>query len=372
MTDNIRLADAQVERKLNLSLNKLEFTKRKIKLDSTPEVVAVGAHNKCNGRCIFCTHDNFPPFDFDVYKDFFERKIGRVIRNARHVSFVGFGEVLLLPKVEEFLDYLNDTIPEVVKQFTTNGTSLKHSVVEKLLTGRYTIRISLHASNRELHNKLTNLNAYDRIIEQLNYLVKIREQYKRRRFLHVELFNVLTMENIDDLPNIIKLAAEMDLPLVNCAYVTMYRPEHIPLSCFFDQDRTIEKMQEAEEVAQKYNISLHLPPKFKEKYDTNKAGAETCSDPWQYFYVEMQGSVLPCCYAGGHGGNLNNNEFEEIWNGDFYKKLRESIVNGPAHPWCQNCAKLKGFNVNNVLSHISNREDVRKNILAEVEKQGLL
>jgi MoaA/NifB/PqqE/SkfB family radical SAM enzyme len=269
---------------------------------------------------------------------------------------------------------VNETIPDVVKQFTTNGTPLRPGkVVERLLIGRYSIRVSLHASTAELHQKITQIRDFERILGNLRHLVKLREHFQRRKYLHVELFNVLTKDNIDDLPDFVRLAAELDLPQVVCNYMTIFAKEHIGMSLYFDQARANERMAEAEDVARKLGVILQLPPRFGQGAAERERPDGFCTDPWQYFYAEAQGSVLPCCYAGGHVGYIDKQSFEEIWNGEFYRNLRKGISGqGAAHDWCKNCVKFQGhYSVNNILSHITNRPETQKMILEEVQRRGL-
>ncbi len=368
------LSEELIQRKLNISLNRVEFERRKPVLASTPEVVTIGAHNRCNAKCVWCLEGDYKVFNLDLYREFFEKKLGHVIRSARHVSFVGFGEILWLPRVEQFLDYVNETIPDVVKQFTTNGTPLRPGkIVERLLIGRYSIRVSLHASTPDLHAKIMQIRDFSRIMDNLKYLVRLRDEHRRRGYLHVELFNVLSRDNIDDLPDFVRLAAELGIHRVICNYMTMFSREHIEMSLFFDQARANERMREAEEVAQKLGIFLTLPPRFGQGGEDRERPEGFCSDPWQYFYAEAQGSVLPCCYAGGHVGYLDKQDFGEIWNGEFYQSLRKGISGeGPTHEWCRNCVKFQGhYTVNNILCHITNRPETQKMIVEEVRRRGL-
>src|SRR5579872_4821386 len=101
--------------------NNAEFEQRKITLESTPRLVTLGTHNSCNAKCIFCLEGRYDRFNLQLYKDFFEARMGRYIKNAEKVTFTGFGEILWVPGIEEFLDYINETLPETWKIFTTNA-----------------------------------------------------------------------------------------------------------------------------------------------------------------------------------------------------------------------------------------------------------
>jgi MoaA/NifB/PqqE/SkfB family radical SAM enzyme len=142
-------------------------------------------------------------------------------------------------------------------------------------------------------------------------------------------------------------------------YMTIYTPAHLKLSCFFKQKVTNRKYQHAQERAEKLSLSLSLPTKLAR----NGSNYSRCSDPWKYLYVETEGSILPCCFAGAHVGYLYRDDFSEIWNGDFYKDLRSSLVKGKDVGWCKYCYKNKPSNVNDIRSHVSFRPDLQQKIL---------
>ncbi len=116
---------------------------------------------------------------------------------------------------------------------------------------------------------------------------------------------------------------------------------------------------EAEQRAERFSLPLSLPPKF----GSNGSKYLRCSEPWKYFYVESEGSITPCCYAGAHVGYLYRDKFEEVWNGEFYKSLRNSLVEGKDFGWCRYCYKNKPSKVNDIRSHVSFRSDLQQKIL---------
>jgi radical SAM protein with 4Fe4S-binding SPASM domain len=66
-----------------------------------------------------------------------------------------------------------------------------------------------------------------------------------------------------------------------------------------------------------------------------------CMMPWIHMYVHTDGSVYPCCDSFDKKslvlGNVQKNSLEEIWNGDEYKNLRKSMLNGEESSICNNC-----------------------------------
>jgi len=345
--------------KENQLRNNFEMMQGKMDLKSTPPYVTIGAHYKCNAHCTFCLGGEFPKFNLDIYKKLFESKLSNVLRNAVNVGFCGMGEILLLPEIEDFIDYVNDTIPSASKVFTTNGIALNSRLCDKLSEGNYALLISLHAANNMLHRKLTGTYMYDEIIENIKYLSSLKSKYSQ---LHLNLIFLMTTLNIENLPEYVRLGKTLGADRITCSYLTIFEPEQVKLSCYFMKERTEEIIKEAVDIAQRIGIELILPPRFNQPAG-EKDKNHFCQDPWGFFYVETQGSVNPCCYAGNHIGYLNKSDFESIWNGNGYKRLRKGIVSGSVYSWCKYCCKFDPDNINDIRSHITFRPETQQKIL---------
>ncbi len=359
-------------RGFNMVLNQRETAAGEQRLRSTPVLVTLGAHQACNARCIFCPEGDYPRFTLETYRDFFEVRMGSFLRNAQKITFTGFGELLLMPKAEAFLDYINRSLPETEKILTTNGTPLRPSVVERLLQGRYAVQVSLHSSRAGLHQELTGLKGrFQEIIDNLRSLSKWRDRSQASGRLHLELVNVLNSRNIADLPDFIRLAWDLGAQSVRGLHVEVFTPKQLPLSCFFHQGQANAALQTAARTADQLRqrapdrpFRVDLPPLF----GGGAAAQSLCTEPWQHIYVELQGSVLPCCRWGEHIGNIKDSEIGAIWNSPFYRSLRCSMAQGKPHPWCRRCARYAGYNVDDLSCHITNRPQARAAILAAARK----
>lgn len=382
----ISTKERQESRAENIELNNREFLDRALELKSWPRLVTLGTHNSCNAKCIFCLEGNYQRFSLQLYKDFFEAKMGPYIRNAEKVTFTGFGEILWVPGIEDFLDYINETLPDQWKIFTTNATPLRPSVMERLLKSRYVIQASVHASNAKLHKELTLLDdSFDLVFSNLKKLADLRDEKDLGRQLHIELINVINTRNVDDLSDFIKMAWRLRVQEVKNSYVTMFAPEHIELSCFFEQERanaSLEKARETLSLLEKGELladlprpnafSVNLPPSFNSGEAPVSSNEELCYDPWQHIYVELQGPVIPCCNWGGHIGNLKKgDDLDTIWNGEFYQGLRKGMGSGDPNPWCKSCMRYRGYNVNSIFSHLTNRPRQQAVLLKEIMARGL-
>jgi MoaA/NifB/PqqE/SkfB family radical SAM enzyme len=344
----------------NGAINNFEIRSRKLQLRSTPQYITIGAHHGCNASCVFCLGGDFPRFSLELYKELFERKMGDVLRKAEHIGFCGFGEILLSPEIEPFLRHINVSLKENTKVFTTNGIALSPAIGEIMTDGHYSLLVSLHAANAALHEQMTRTKSFDHIVARLKDLVALKK--KKGSMLHINLIFLLTTLNIDNLPDFVSLAREVGADRVSCSYLTIFQPEQIRLSCFFQQERTNAVFAAAQERADALGMTLILPPRFG-KHDVRVGEEPPCFDPWNFFYVETQGSVNPCCFAGDHIGYLDRESFETIWNGPGYIRLRDGLLSGNLFSWCRYCYRYNPNNVNRVLSHVTFRPETQQKIL---------
>lgn len=345
-------AIAKAEQRDNSQLSELEFNNKEIVLSSTPKAFFLQLSGPCNSSCIFCSRGNdYEIFDLGTFRKRFEEKLHRELSRAGQIIFTGSGEFLLLPEAEEILDYFDNNFPHVNKMFSTNGSGLTPKIAEKITASksRYTIHVSLHASNGKLYKVLTRTDNFYRILGQLKHLLEIRKDTGNPE---VYLIFVATTLNIEDLPNFVRLAANLKIGRVICYYNYIYVHTQKYLSCFFKQKLTNRMFDEAEEVARRMNIRVDLPPRFGQK---EYPVLGTCREPWSQIMFNLKGHVLPCDASEDCSENLETSKrFRDIWNSDYYRNLRISLSDGTSNCF-KYCFRANPRAVNDFSSHVIRR-----------------
>jgi radical SAM protein with 4Fe4S-binding SPASM domain len=99
-----------------------------------------------------------------------------------------------------------------------------------------------------------------------------------------------------------------------------------------------------------YEIKKEIDRKF-----SNKIGIQWCSTfprrnskrkcrlVFHHIEFDAKGNISPCCFAFPDGEKYSNIlKDPNAWNNDFFKKLRESLLNSnlPVHPLCKDCSYL--------------------------------
>lgn len=343
---------AKAEQKDNLQLNDLEYNNRETVLHSTPKAFFLQASGPCNSSCVFCSRGNdYEMFDLEVFKKRFEKKLLCEFSRAQQIILTGSGEYLLLPEADKILDYFDVNLPHVNKMFSTNGSSLTPKICDKIAgsISKYTIHVSLHASNNMLHQVLTRMDIFHKILGQIKYLLSIRKDSESPA---VHLIFVATTLNIEDLPNFVRLAAELRIDKVVCYYNYIYVPAQKYLSCFFKQELTNRMLDETKDLAGRLNVKIDLPPKFGQKEYPRPS---VCREPWSQIMFNLKGHVLPCDASEDCNENLEEVEwFRNIWNSEYYRKLRESLVGGTSSCF-RHCFRANPASVNDFRSHVIHR-----------------
>jgi MoaA/NifB/PqqE/SkfB family radical SAM enzyme len=280
----------------------------------------------------------------------FEEKLNSFLLKTEQIILTGSGEFLLLPEAEEILDYFDENFPQAEKMFSTNGSSLTPKICEKLVhsKSKYTIHVSLHSTNSNLHKLLTRTDNFHKILGQLNYLLKLRKNTGNPT---VHLIFVATTLNIEDLPDFVRLAANLGVDKVICYYNYIYIPTQKYLSCFFKQELTNKMLDEAEKVARKSNIRIDLPPRFGLKeYPTSGI----CREPWSQIMLNAQGHILPCDASEDTNESLEGKDFWKVWNSPYYQNLRKSLIEGNCSCF-KHCFRANPASVNDFRSHVIHR-----------------
>lgn len=349
---NLTHADSQ--RNNNLLLNQKECAERKIVLRSTPPHVYFQIDGPCNQDCIFCSRPHeYPLFNLEKYRSKLEKKIYPLFNNAISIHLTGAGELLLLPEAMEILQYFDIEFPQADKMFATNGSTIIPAVAHLLSEARskYLLRISLHASSAKLHRQLTASDNFEKIIENIRYLSKVRKKHLNPE---IYLTFLLTTINLEDLPNFINLAADLRINQVYCEYNSIYQLQQKYLSCFFKKDYTNYIFDKAEEIAEALHIKLELPWRFNQPYDVYDQLVSECNEPWEQIMINSRGNILPCCLFGDFYENLLEKDFWQIWNGVLYQAIRKSALT-KTDSFCSHCLRHKPLTINDFKAHVITR-----------------
>ncbi len=199
----------------NVELNENEYASRKIKLRSYPIALGMPSSKRiCNANCNFCWEHNYSNRDKKKGNDetlrAFPENYRKVVQcelmpHAKYINFTGAHEIFLDQKsVEEMLKPNR----ERVFYIATNGALLP-KYLKKFIqcNNEFIFKLSLNASNANLHRQITHLDNFDEIVRAAKkYAKAIKEKNKKVSFV---ASMVVMKSTIDDIINFYKLCKEI-------------------------------------------------------------------------------------------------------------------------------------------------------------------
>jgi MoaA/NifB/PqqE/SkfB family radical SAM enzyme len=263
-----------------------------------PEIVQIESTNICNAKCVFCPRDEMHRAQGVMSRELF-RKIADecAALGITHVRMHNYGEAFLDRYLTEKVRYAKDKgIREV--GLISNGSLITEKVARGMVeAGLDAINISVDAGGKEVFEQTRIGLTYDKVIANIERLVRVRAELGRQR------------------------------PKLILSFVRQNNSD--------DEQAFIEHWGR---VADKIHITdLHnWAGTLNHESDVNYP----CYRPWLTFTVLWDGRVSLCC-ADFDGrtvlGDLKTQTIREIWNSDTYRAVRREHLETGGPEVCRAC-----------------------------------
>jgi hypothetical protein len=263
-----------------------------------PEIVQVESTNICNARCVFCPRDEMKRrqgvMDAALYRKVVDDCAALGIR---HVRLHNYGEPFVDRQLTEKVAYAKQQgIAEV--GVISNGSLIDEHVARAVIeAGLDAINISLDAAGKDTFESTRVGLKYDKVIANVEGLVRIRRELGRKR------------------PKLILSFVRQDNSAEEQAFIDHWSA-----------------------VADKIHITeLHnWAGTLKRRSDVNFP----CYRQWLTFTALWDGRVSLCCAdLDGHVvlGDLNTQTIADIWNSEAYRTVRREQLASGGPAICRNC-----------------------------------
>ena len=216
------------EQEKNSKLNLEEIDAQKTILKSAPRRLVLELTNACNLNCIMCGR-NAAEFVPTFFKLEWLEKFVPIMHKIEEVSMFGWGEPTVHPKFVEILKWL-DNYP-VRKYFCTNGMRL--GALEDEIFNRHVdiIAISLDGANAETNNKIRRGGNFNKIVADLKSVVARKKKLGLNRPYMNFVFCAMA-SNFKELPELVKLAADIGIDEVKAVYFTAFSKDLLPQALY--------------------------------------------------------------------------------------------------------------------------------------------
>lgn len=289
----------------------------------------------CNMGCIFCDNPNIQKkklLKLDEIKDF-ESMIDSVAGDTEHsyIDISGYGEVMTHPEFTKFLNFFKDKNKNV--RINTNGTLIGDYLQDIIDSTVIELTISVNTLNRDTYIKLMGEDKLITVLDNINELKN--KGYKGK----ISLSFVINKYNFDEIPEFIKLGKELNCHIA-CVGLTPTLKDMYPKDLMLEITEDVKtKVEEYKKYAEEQKVSFFIFNPDTDSSNTERMlNVKNCHYVNDYFFVGVNGNVVPCCWSKVSMGNIKKEGFREIFDGKRYEKLRKLVKSGDSK-YCLNCRK---------------------------------
>jgi len=327
-------------------------------IEDGPKVIFIEVTNRCNLLCETCPRTYFDrePLKSLSLDEFIT--IAEQFPNMQRALLHGIGEPLLNRELPEIIKYLKRQNVEVI--INSNGTILSPQWQEKLIeSGLDQYRCSIDGAKDETYARIRGADLLPKLKRGLGGLVKTKERLNAST-PQISIWCVATRENLQELPELLRLAADLGVLEVYMQRLVYFASEtekqfgmaRDDLAIFGqdqnEEDRIIEECTAlSEDLGINFLASGGRDPinSLAAARSSDFAPWQACMRPWTTAYVTANGNCLPCCispfatddYESLILGNLFEQPFSEIWNEAPYQKFRMDLLSDHPHKACASC-----------------------------------
>jgi radical SAM protein with 4Fe4S-binding SPASM domain len=355
----------------NASLNAREMASGAAVLRSWPTRAWFSITGKCNLLCTHCPRSLLEEKHLssaEMPRSVFERVQAQIFPwlEVCRIGGNNFGEQLFSRHWNEYSAGMRQFAftPWVI----SNAQVMNSARIRELVEAGYVIDISIDAASPHKYREIRGASL-DKLIEHVREIVRVRAEIDatgdaRRRCRVIFSFTAFA-ENVDELPGLVRLAADLDVDAIT---VTHYMPtleEQRYQSLFYHQSTANRIFDEARRLAAELNVEIELPPPYRVEslsqaaclkpaarkrlgrpvQEPAHADGDTrpppCAHPWTSVSIDENGQVFPCCQSNLLLGDLRKSSFAEIWNGKRYQRLRKTVNSAQPLADCRRCV-LRG------------------------------
>ena len=337
------------KQKDNSSRNIEELEKGQAILCSFPRRLVFELTNACNLNCIMCGRNaaDFKPtfFNMDTFRSF-----EPLMDTVEEVTLMGWGEPTIHPDFTEMLKIINKHAAR--KYFCTNGMNL-HNIKSAIFEYNVDVfAVSLDGATDQTNGRIRRGSRIDVIVKELKDIVRIKKE-NGLKYPWINFVCCAMKSNLHEIPDIVRLAAEIGIEEVKVVYLTVFGNDLIYESLWGYEDEVDEVFKKAIEVGAELGVTLKLPH-ISGKDEAGNKYHKDCFVVWRDFFLGSDGYVRPCMSTPTQFFRYNKDiDFMETWNAPQYQRYREivNIQNKMDNP-CKRCYQSSYCNWNRKESFI--------------------
>ncbi|KHE90877.1 MAG: radical SAM protein [Candidatus Scalindua rubra] len=342
-----------------------------------PTTVSFNLTFLCNLRCKMCGQygetGTYNDMDASTLKKMLSLdELKRVIDEisfAKPGIYIWGGEPFLHPNFIEFVEYIKKKKLNCV--VNTNGTLLERYAVQLVDIGLDSIDLSIDGP-QSVHDEIRGVSGtFQKVVAGIEAISRAKKSGRTKRPF-IKLISVITENNYEHLDQIIQIAKNYDINYIEFAYgwfvnQTMGEKTDKLFQKNFQcnstswkgflidshslKDRNLKKIVQRIKEERSNGLFINFAPdvdlEYIDEYYRNPQyipGQKKCVSPWLRADIRPDGDVTPCSSFPDYiAGNVREENFLDIWNGQRFKKYRQVLRKNKVFPVCSRCCGLYNY-----------------------------
>jgi radical SAM protein with 4Fe4S-binding SPASM domain len=312
-----------------------------------PTSMVMNMDTQCNLRCIMCIRQRAPEgtlnslsYDFEIFR----RVAEEVFPYLRWVRLTTAGEPLMAQSFSEQLKIAKKYSVKV--DLVTNATLLDDDLINEILAVINCLNVSIDGVTKETYESIRIGAKFEQVIENIKKFNSFRRKIPQDKRPRLRLLYVLMRRNIEELPQFMKLAKELEADSVSTTHVIILQKKMKKESLVYHKELANYYMMVAQKKANELNLHLDIPPLFNTVYDVQgrrsknnlKSEFKICPFLWKQAIINWNGDVAPCCIPGHPVmGNVKKKPLRKIWNNELYLEMRKRLNTDNPFECCKHC-----------------------------------
>jgi radical SAM protein with 4Fe4S-binding SPASM domain len=290
-----------------------------------PFSIGIEPTTSCNLRCPECPSGlrSFSRPTGNLSSDTFTKVIDQLSTHLIYLTFYFQGEPYLHPKFLEMVSYASGK--GIYTSTSTNAHYLDETTARRTVeSGLDRIIISIDGADQETYQQYRVGGSFERVIHGTKELLSARKKSGKMK-PHVAFQFLVVKPNEHQVTGINRLGENLGVDEILFKTAQIYDFENgsplIP-----DQSKF-----------SRYHKTKNGNWEIKNSLENH------CWKMWHSCVITWDGAVVPCCFdkdASHSMGNINEMPFKEIWEGEKYRKFRQSLLSSRKEiDICKNCTE---------------------------------
>jgi MoaA/NifB/PqqE/SkfB family radical SAM enzyme len=348
---------------------------QRTRLDQGPLHVRLEIASSCNLACIMCPFGQpggYGPADgirfmtLDVFK-----AVEPMLSRALTINAFGLGEPFLSPHFMPILRRSRALNADAVVFCSTNGVTYPERTITAVVAERLVnvLQISVDGATKETYEHVRVGGRFEQLMKNLQFLQHEKARL-RARVPSTKVQMVVMRPNMHEVVDVTRQMIDLGVDVLRLDTVKDH-PE-LEITRHDDARRLNDQLQEAIHLCTSHRVSIEgtllteiepllddtaaregivrpkpaarfIPLVPDEASRTRGAGMPACTAPWESFTLGANGDVRLCCHYQKVMGSTLSASFEDVWNGQTYLDVRESLCTGQYEELCARCLESSSF-----------------------------